>query len=48
MRNWLKFNYGVQQISLLSHLQFGGSFKQIEQIIVPHPTQVLLALLQAQ
>jgi hypothetical protein len=38
----------MQQISLLSHLQFGGSFKQIEQIIVPHPTQVLSALLQAQ
>jgi len=29
-------------------LQFIGSFRHIEQIIVPHPTQVLSALLQAQ
>ena len=38
----------MQQISLLSQLQFPGSFRHIEQIIVPHPTQVLSALLQAQ
>ena len=41
-------NHDVQQISLLSHLQFAGSFRHIGQIIVPHPTQVLSALLQAQ
>ena len=40
--------YDVQQISLFSHLQFTGSFRHIGQIIVPHPTQVLSALLQAQ
>jgi hypothetical protein len=40
--------YDVQQISLFSHLQFTGSFRHIGQIIVPHPTHVLSALLQAQ
>ena len=38
----------VQQISLFSHLQFTGSFRHIGQIIAPHPTHVLSALLQAQ
>jgi hypothetical protein len=40
--------HDVQQISLFSHLQFTGSFRHIGQIIVPHPTHVLSALLQAQ
>jgi len=35
----------VQQISLLSHLQFRGSFRHIGQIMAPHPTQILSALL---
>ena len=40
--------YDVQQLSLFSHLQFTGSFRHIGQIIAPHPTHVLSALLQAQ
>jgi len=35
-------------VSLFSHLQFTGSFRHIGQIMAPHPTQVLSALLHAQ
>lgn len=41
-------NHDVQQISFLSHLQLIGSFRHIGQIMAPHPTQVLSALLHAQ
>lgn len=46
--NKLAVIYDVQQLSLFSHLQFTGSFRHIGQIIAPHPTHVLSALLQAQ
>jgi hypothetical protein len=38
----------AQHKSLFSHLQLLGSFKHDEHIIAPHPTQVLLNLLQPQ
>ncbi|MFZ0510316.1 MAG: hypothetical protein WAM14_01810 [Candidatus Nitrosopolaris sp.] len=38
----------AQHISLFSHLQLLGSFKHDEHITAPHPTQVLLNLLQSQ
>jgi|RhiMetdeSRZDD1v2_1073273.scaffolds.fasta_scaffold29968_3 hypothetical protein len=38
----------LQHSSLFSHLQSSGSLKHIGQIRVPHPTHVLLDLLQAQ
>lgn len=41
-------NHDAQQMSLLSHLQLTGSFRQIGQIIAPQPTHVLSDLLQAQ
>lgn len=37
-----------QHFSLFSHLQFNGSFRQIGQIMAPHPTHVLFSLLHAQ
>jgi hypothetical protein len=38
----------AQQVSLFSQLQRLGSFKQDGHMIMPHPTQVLLSLLQPQ
>jgi hypothetical protein len=40
--------HDVQHVSLFSHLQFTGSFRHTGQIMVPHPTHVLSALLHAQ
>ena len=40
-------NY-AQHVSLFSQLQNSGSFRQDGQMMVPHPTQVLLNLLQPQ
>ena len=37
-----------QHVSLFSHVQFTGSFRHIGQIMAPHPTHVLSALLHAQ
>lgn len=40
--------YYLQHISLFSQLQCSGSFKQDGHMILPHPTHVLLSLLQPQ
>jgi len=38
----------VQHVSLFSQLQLSGSFRQDGHMMIPHPTQVLLNLLQPQ
>jgi hypothetical protein len=48
MKNCPTVVQDVQHVSLFSHLQFTGSFRHAGQIIAPHPTHVLSALLHAQ